>query len=149
MKQSGQTDERYPSIGFGFYSPANGAGAAWCERLALAGITYSPEQAGSAFVNLDFETCLKHHHFTALTLTGVYARACVAATARDALARGYAVDLLTKKIACASDATRRRALSRLAKRGARVLENADLLSHDHLVFDEVQLPIPDARAIFP
>jgi nicotinamidase-related amidase len=128
---------------------AGSAGAAWCERLPLEAIAYFPKWAGSAFVNPDFEACLKHHHVTALTLTGVYARACVTATARDALARGYTVDLLAGAIACASDATRRRALARLARRGARVIENAELLSHDHLAPGEIQLSIPDAGAVFP
>jgi nicotinamidase/pyrazinamidase len=118
---------------------AGSAGAAWCERLALEGIAYFPKWAGSAFVNSDFGACLKQHQITALTLTGVYARACVAATARDALANGYTVDLLAEAIACASDGTRRRALARLARRGARVIENAGYLGDGELERDWVTI----------
>ncbi len=68
---------------------AGSRGAAWAGSLKLEGAAYFPKWAGSAFVNPDFEACLKSHRITSLTLTGVFARACVSATARDALARGY------------------------------------------------------------
>ncbi len=103
---------------------AGSQGAAWAESLQLDGAAYFPKWAGSAFVNPDFEACLQCHRITSLTLTGVFARACVSATARDALARGYTVELLAGAIACASDASRRRALSRLEKRGAKLIESA-------------------------
>jgi len=118
---------------------AGSFGAAWCESLPLEGMIYFPKWAGSAFVNPDFEACLKRHDIAWLTLTGVFARACVSATARDALARGYAVDLLAAAIACASDASRRRALARLVKRGARLIENAaDLGDPDQRLGDVLQ-----------
>jgi nicotinamidase-related amidase len=115
---------------------AGSIGAAWCESLPLEGIAYFPKWAGSAFINPDFEGCLQSHQITSLTLAGVFARFCVAATARDAVARGYAVDLLAPAIACASDATRKRALARLARRGARVVEAPRHLTDPDLRLDE-------------
>ena len=54
----------------------------------------------------------------------MFARACVTLTARGALARGFEVYALEDAIACASDATRARAVARLAQRGVHVVREA-------------------------
>lgn len=123
---------------------AGSYGAAWSDALPLDGIAYFPKWAGSAFVNPDFEVYLQSHRIKSLTLTGVFARACVSATARDALARGYAVNLLATAIACASDASRRRALARLADRGARVIEGAEYIVNPDAPLDDFLRTAPAA-----
>ncbi len=55
-----------------------------------------------------------------LVLTGFMAKACVTATAKDALARGYEVRVLTDAVGCFTDASRERAFARLRARGVRL-----------------------------
>jgi len=103
---------------------AGSDGARWSERLPLDGAQYFPKWAGSAFVNPELDNWLRAHGVTTLALSGLMARACVTATAMDALAKGYKVDVLADAVACYSDSSRKRALARLEARGARVMSNA-------------------------
>ena len=105
---------RYASI-------AGSEGARWSDKLPLEGTTYFPKWAGSAFVNPQLDRWLQAHNVKTLVLTGLMARACVTATAKDALARGYEVQILTDAVACKSDASRARALARLKAKGAVLL----------------------------
>jgi nicotinamidase-related amidase len=95
-------------------------GARWDQRLPLDGIDYLPKWAGSAFVNPDLEKWFKANNIASLTMTGVYARACVTLTAKDALRRGYQVRILSDAVACASARTRRAALKKLERAGASI-----------------------------
>jgi len=97
---------------------AGSPGARWDSRVPLDGAAYFPKWAGSAFCNSDLEPWLREHGVGALVLAGLMARACVTATAKDALRRGFKVMLLEPAIACASDASRARALARLERKGA-------------------------------
>jgi nicotinamidase-related amidase len=99
-------------------SIAGSPGAAWDPRVPREGLVYFPKWATSAFVNPQFEAWLRDNRIRKLVLGGLRADACVSATARAALAKGFEVQLLTDAIACTSDRTRARALERLAARGA-------------------------------
>lgn len=54
-------------------------------------------------------------------LAGLFARACVAATARGAIARGLQLQLLVDAIACKSNESRSSALTRLARSGMQLV----------------------------
>ena len=69
-------------------------GARWDERVPLAGLTYFPKWASSAFVNPEFEAWLRREGVKEIVLGGMFASACVTATAKDALRRGFRVRLL-------------------------------------------------------
>lgn len=97
---------------------AGSDGARWSDSLPLDAIPYFPKWAGSAFVNPDLDAWLRAKGITTLVIAGLYARACVTATVKDALARGYEVRILFDAVACRCDASRDRALARLAARGA-------------------------------
>jgi nicotinamidase-related amidase len=97
------------------------AGSNWDARVALDGLVYFPKWKTSAFSNPAFERWLDHNKITDIVLGGLYARACVAATASDALKGGFGVTLLESAIACASDRSKSRALRRLEGKGATVL----------------------------
>jgi nicotinamidase-related amidase len=105
---------RYASI-------AGSEGARWSDKLPLEGTTYFPKWAGSAFVNPQLDRWLQAHNVKTLVLTGLMARACVTATAKDALAKGYEVQIVADAVACRSDASRARALTRLKAKGAILL----------------------------
>jgi len=60
-------------------------GASWTDRLPLDGATYFPKWAGSAFVNPELNPWLRAHNVKTLVLAGLMAKACITATAKDAL----------------------------------------------------------------
>ena len=104
------------------YASISGSpGSRWTAELPLAGIPYFSKCKSSAFTNPLFGSWLQSHGIEILAIAGLQARACVAATARDAIARGLCVELLGDAIACVSDKSRARALSNLARRGAAIL----------------------------
>ena len=103
---------------------AGSEGARWTERLEIEGAQYFAKWAGSAFVNPELENWLHKHRVTTLALCGLMARACVTATAKDALAKGYKVQILSDAVACYSDKSRNRALARLRARGAEIISDA-------------------------
>jgi nicotinamidase/pyrazinamidase len=104
-----------------YASMAGSPGMQWTKSLPLIAIPYLPKWAGSAFVNPELEDWLRAHQIKTLALCGLMARACITATAKDALALGYRVELVADAIACASDASRDRALARLERKGCRVV----------------------------
>lgn len=95
-------------------------GARWDERIPLAGLTYFPKWASSAFVNPEFEAWLRREGVKEIVLGGMFASACVTATANDALKRGFRVRVLGSAIACANDRSKARSLTRLERAGARI-----------------------------
>ena len=103
-------------------SIAGSSGSQWTDALPLQGIRYFPKWAGSAFVNPELDTCLRAHDIGTLVLSGLFAKACVAATCRNGLARGYNVELVSDAIACRSNASRDRALARLKRQGAQIAD---------------------------
>jgi nicotinamidase-related amidase len=98
---------------------AGSAGAAWDERASASGTdaVYLPKWEGSAFCNPELGELLARAGVEQVTLCGLYARACVTATAREALSRGLRVTVVRDAVACRSDGSRATALRRLARRG--------------------------------
>lgn len=66
-------------------------GAALDPRLRLADGPIFDKDQPDAFGNPKFEAWLRQRHVDRITVAGVFADQCVAATAKAALARGYAV----------------------------------------------------------
>jgi len=99
---------------------AGSSGTQWDNRLPLDGVIYLPKWAGSAFSNPRLVEILDQHKAGTLELTGLFARACVSATAKDAMKKGFQVRILGDAIACASDRSRAAALTRLRSAGAAV-----------------------------
>ena len=94
-------------------------GALWDERLPLDGARYLPKAQCDAFSNPQLDATLRSLGVKRIVVAGLFAQACVSATARSALARGFEVSLLADAIAGSSDASRERAIGRLVKKGAR------------------------------
>jgi nicotinamidase-related amidase len=76
---------------------------------------------GSAFPGTSLEYVLRSMGKDCLALAGVVTGSCVEATARDALARGFAVTIIEDATASWSDAMQAEAIDRLRQRGADVL----------------------------
>jgi nicotinamidase-related amidase len=101
-----------------FAALAGSDGACWHERVPRDGLRYFAKWRGSAFCNADLDRFLREENVGDIDLAGLYASACVSATARDALKRGYRVAVLSDAVADRSDAARERALGRLERSGA-------------------------------
>jgi nicotinamidase-related amidase len=99
-------------------SIAGSPGSRWTERLPIDGVKYFPKWASSAFVNSELDVWLRANAVGTLTVTGLFAKACVSATVSEALLRGYNVQIFAGAVACSSDASRTHALNRLQCKGA-------------------------------
>jgi nicotinamidase-related amidase len=93
-------------------------GARWDDRVPLDGAKYFPKWGSSAFGNPELEPWLRANGVGALVIGGLMARACVTATTKAAIERGFRVMLIEPAIACVSDRSRERALARLERKGA-------------------------------
>jgi nicotinamidase-related amidase len=93
-------------------------GAAWDPRVDVDDARCLPKWKADAFCNPQLETLLDRQSIGEVTVAGLYARGCVAATVTSALGRGLKVNVLADAVACRSDASKRRALARLQAKGA-------------------------------
>ena len=100
-----------------FATMAGSPGSAWDERLPLGDIPYFPKWGGSAFINPALEPWLRERGVGEVVLTGLFARACITATAKSALKRGFRVATIDAATACANDQSRAKALARLHTKG--------------------------------
>jgi nicotinamidase-related amidase len=100
-----------------FASIAGSLGSKWDERLSIEGTPYFPKKGGSAFGNPALEPWLRERGVTALVLTGLQAKACVTATAKSALKKGFKVSTLDEAVACLTGQSKARALRKLHSMG--------------------------------
>jgi nicotinamidase-related amidase len=96
-------------------------GAAWDGRIDPAGATYLPKWRSDAFCNPDLANLLEEAHVSQVRLAGLYAKACVSATARAAHKRGLAVQVIGQATACSNDRSRQDALAKLGVMGITVV----------------------------
>lgn len=99
---------------------AGSRGAAWDDRVGIEGAAYFSKSRGDAFSNPDLTAFLAQQSTEEVVLAGLYASACVTATARGALARGLSVRVLKAAVADSSDRRRAAALARLSRLGVQV-----------------------------
>lgn len=100
---------------------AGSPGAQWDARVPIAGARYFSKWRSNAFCNRELELFLQARGVRELTLTGLFAKACVTATAKAALARGFQVNILAEAVADSSDKAREAALRRLLRSGAKII----------------------------
>jgi nicotinamidase-related amidase len=96
-------------------------GAAWDTRVDPRDATYLPKWKSDAFCNPDLVALLEKSDVSEVRLAGLYAKACVSATAKSARKRGLSVQVIGDATACSSDRSRRAALDRLRRAGIEVL----------------------------
>lgn len=106
-----------------FSALAGSRGATWDERVDRAGAAYFPKSQADAFGNPALGDFLKAQRIGEVTLAGLFANACVAATANGAMAHGLKVNVLADAVAAGSDAARAGALRRLERRGAHIVRS--------------------------
>jgi nicotinamidase-related amidase len=96
---------------------AGSAGAAWDEKVSAGGSVYLPKWKPSAFCNPELGELLARENVEQVTICGLYAEACVTATAKGAQSRGLRVIIIRDAVADRSDRSREAALHRLSRRG--------------------------------
>jgi nicotinamidase-related amidase len=96
-------------------------GAAWDGRIDSSGATYVPKWRSDAFCNPALTAVLAENNVSEVRLAGLYAKACVSATAKSARKRGLTVQVLGEATACSSEKSRRQALDKLRRIGIQVV----------------------------
>jgi nicotinamidase-related amidase len=96
-------------------------GAAWDARIDPPGATYVPKWKSDAFCNPDLAALLEDAHVSQVRLAGLYAKACISATAKGAHRRGISVQVIGDATACSSDKSRRLALDKLRRHGIEIV----------------------------
>lgn len=103
------------------------AGSALDPRLdGTAGVYFNKER-GNAFSNSEFVSHLEALNLGNLVIAGVYAGGSVAATALDAMRRGYKVTVISDAIAGSNDEARDKALAELKGAGAQIETSAQFI----------------------
>jgi nicotinamidase-related amidase len=92
-------------------------GAAWDGRIDPPGSTYLPKWRADAFCNPDLVALLEEANVGQVRLAGLYAKACISATAKGAHRRGFSVEVIGHATACTSERSRRVALDKLRRMG--------------------------------
>lgn len=101
-----------------FASMQGSAGAAWDPRAPAERDAYFPKRVADSFSNPELEPWLRAHGVTRVRIVGLQAKACVGATAKGAMRRGFGVVLAKSEVGCVSEGSRERSLRRLARAGA-------------------------------
>ena len=96
-------------------------GTKWDPRLDIADAPYLVKWKGDAFRNPELHQVLVKNGVERITLAGLYAHACITATAKGAMRRGLEVRLLVDAIACRSDTSRDAAVILMRKRGVQLV----------------------------
>jgi biuret amidohydrolase len=96
-------------------------GMAWDDRIDPPGATYLPKWKSDAFCNPALVTLLEEAHVGHIRVAGLYAKACVSATAKAAHKRGFSVEVIGEATACTSEKSRENALDRLRSIGIAVV----------------------------
>jgi nicotinamidase-related amidase len=96
-------------------------GAAWDDRIDPPEAKYLPKWRSDAFCNPDLATLLEEAHVGQICVAGLYAKACVSATAKSAYKRGLSVQVIGEATACSSDRSRQNALDKLRDVGIAVV----------------------------
>jgi len=111
-----------------FASLAGSPGALLDARLRVVNDHYFPKRVGNAFTNRRLDAFLRTRGVGRVLLAGVFTHACVRATARGALRRGYRVAILQDGVATTSASRQSAALRRLQAMGAELVTSDDVLS---------------------
>jgi nicotinamidase-related amidase len=96
-------------------------GTAWDGRIDPPGATYVPKWKSDAFCNPELVALLEEAHVSQVRLAGLYAKACVRATAKGARKRGLSVQVIGDATACSSDKSRRNVIENLRRIGIEVV----------------------------
>lgn len=96
-------------------------GAVWDGRIDPPGAAYIPKWKSNAFCNPELGALLEQARVGKVCLVGLYAKACVTATAKAAKERDLSVQVIGAATACSSKKSRQIALDKLRGIGVDVV----------------------------
>jgi nicotinamidase-related amidase len=96
-------------------------GAVWDARIDPSDATYLPKWRSDAFCNPTLASLLEERNVDKVCLAGLFAKACVTATAKSASERGYSVQVRADATACRSEKSRAKALDKLRRNGVQIV----------------------------
>lgn len=101
-------------------------GAELDERLVRVSDLYFSKNKGNALSNSELVSFLMKKEVKHLVITGLFAEACVAATALDSIRKSFAVTVVSDAVASATDTKREKALTYLQSKGINVVDSREL-----------------------
>lgn len=102
-------------------------GAKLDERLLRVNNNYFSKQKGNALSNSELVSYLDASKVKHLVIVGLFAEACVAATALDSIRRNFTVSVVRDAVASSNDSKREKALTYLESKGVNITDTAQLL----------------------
>jgi maleamate amidohydrolase len=106
-------------------------GAELDERLLRVNDIYFSKNKGNALSNLELVSYLTTNEVKHIVITGVFAEACVAATALDSIRRNFTVTVVSDAVASASDTKREKSLNYLHSKGIAIIDSSQLFESLH------------------
>jgi nicotinamidase-related amidase len=96
------------------------------KRLNIVNNNYFPKNRSNAFVNRDLSLFLEKNKIDELFIAGLFAEACVWATVKSAVKKGYKTTILSDCIATSTDKKRKAVIEKYKRAGVGVLSGDTL-----------------------
>lgn len=106
-------------------------GAELDDRLLKVNNLYFPKNKGNALSNSELVSYLTLNKIKHIVIVGLFAEACVAATALDSMRRNFAVTVVRDAVASSNDIKREKALTFLNNKGIAVMDSTKLIELFH------------------
>ncbi|MDX8365618.1 cysteine hydrolase family protein [Cytobacillus sp. IB215665] len=101
-------------------------GAELDERLLMVNEIYFSKNKSNALSNLDLVSYLNANRINHIVIVGLFAEACVAATALDSIRKNFTVTVVRVAVASANDSKREKSLKYLNSKGVGIIESSQL-----------------------
>ncbi|MGM7681286.1 cysteine hydrolase family protein [Cytobacillus sp. Hm23] len=101
-------------------------GAELDERLLMVNDIYFSKNKSNALSNLDLVSYLTANRINHIVIVGLFAEACVAATALNSIRKNFTVTVVRDAVASANDSKREKSLKYLNSKGVGIIESSQL-----------------------
>ncbi len=99
------------------------------ERLLMVNDCYFSKNKSSALSNPELVSYLTANRINHLVIVGLFAEACVAATALDSIRKGFTAAVVEDAIASISDARKEKSLKYMYLKGAAIIDSSQLFKN--------------------
>ncbi|MCY7999075.1 cysteine hydrolase [Bacillus haynesii] len=101
-------------------------GAELGERLLRVNDIYFSKNKGNALSNLELVSYLNSNEVKHIVIVGLFAEACVTATALDSIRKNSSVTVVKDAVASSNDSKREKSLNYLNSRGIAIIDSSQL-----------------------
>jgi len=102
-------------------------GAKLDERLLRVNDIYFPKNKSNALSNSDLVSYLTANGIKHIVIAGLFAEACVAATALDSIRRNFIVTVVRDAVASSNNSKREKSLKYLNSKGVNIIDSSKLI----------------------